>query len=122
MCMRNGNFPCIFTGNLVSDNAYVAVTASNAGGNCEPFPSDFEVSLSSDRCSGSFLVSNGVAKRPGCVFCNGATDIVLEPPNLGFQQQQPPSRPQTTSNLGFFQQQQPQQSPSSGGSVIFTDA
>ena len=43
MCMRNGNFPCIFTGNLVSDNAYVAVTASNAGGNCEPFPSDFEV-------------------------------------------------------------------------------
>ena len=45
MCMRNGNFPCIFTGNLVSDNAYVAVTASNAGGNCEPFPSDFEVGI-----------------------------------------------------------------------------
>ena len=45
MCMRNQKYPCIFTGNLVSDNAYVAVTASNAGGNCRPFPSNFEVCM-----------------------------------------------------------------------------
>ena len=38
--------------------------------------------MSSDRCSGSWLVDeNGVGKRPPCVFCNGATDIVIEPPS-----------------------------------------
>ena len=38
--------------------------------------------MSSDRCSGSWLVDeNGVGKRPPCVFCNGATDIVIKPPS-----------------------------------------
>ena len=38
--------------------------------------------MSSDRCSGSWLVDeNGVGKRPPCVFCNGATDIAVEPPS-----------------------------------------
>lgn len=38
--------------------------------------------MSSDRCSGSWLVDeNGIGKRPPCVFCNGATDIVIEPPS-----------------------------------------
>ena len=38
--------------------------------------------MSSDRCSGSWLVDeNGVGRRPPCVFCNGATDIVIEPPS-----------------------------------------
>ena len=38
-----------------------------------------QVSLSSDRCSGPWLVENGVGTRPGCVFCNGSVDVVLEP-------------------------------------------
>ena len=43
-----------------------------------------QVSLStSGSCSGSFLVSNGVAKRPGCVFCNGSHDEVLYRPPYG---------------------------------------
>ena len=46
MCMKAvQGAPCIFMGELESDNTFVAVTASNAGGNCEPFPSDFEVGI-----------------------------------------------------------------------------
>ena len=45
--------------------------------------SRFQVSLSSSRCPGSFLVSNGVANRPGCTFCNGVTDQVLQIPSDG---------------------------------------
>ena len=38
--------------------------------------------MSSDRCSGSWLVDeNGVGKHPPCVFCDGATDIAVEPPS-----------------------------------------
>jgi len=78
MCMQAGQSPCIWTGNLVDDGSYVAVTASS--GNCRPFSSDpLEVSLSSNRCSGSWLVNNGTGSRPGCVFCDGNHDIVLEP-------------------------------------------
>jgi len=82
MCMRRGNGQCIFTGNLISDNSFVAVTAES--GQCRPFSSDpLEVSLSSSRCPGSFLVSNGVANRPGCTFCNGVTDQVVQIPSDG---------------------------------------
>ena len=83
MCMKTGQFPCIFTGTKISDNTYVAITAS--GNQCRPFSSDpLEVSFSSDRCSGSWMVTNGIAKRPGCVFCNGAIDDVIEPePSIG---------------------------------------
>ena len=38
MCMRRGNGQCIFTGNLISDNSFVAVTAES--GQCRPFSSD----------------------------------------------------------------------------------
>ena len=38
MCLKKGQFDCIFTGNLISDNSYVAVTASS--GRCRPFSSD----------------------------------------------------------------------------------
>ena len=38
MCMQAGQSPCIWTGNLVDDGSYVAVTASS--GNCRPFSSD----------------------------------------------------------------------------------
>ena len=45
MCMRKGNGQCIFTGNLISDNSFVAVTAES--GQCRPFSSDpLEVSTS----------------------------------------------------------------------------
>ena len=44
MCMRRGNGQCIFTGNLISDNSFVAVTAES--GQCRPFSSDpLEVSM-----------------------------------------------------------------------------
>ena len=87
LCMREGEFPCMFNGNLVKDGSYAAVTATN--NECRPFGSDpLEVSLSSERCGGSWVVddpspSNGIAKRPGCVFCNGAIDEVLEPVSFG---------------------------------------
>ena len=38
MCMKTGQSPCIWTGNLVQDGSYVAVTASS--GQCRPFSSD----------------------------------------------------------------------------------
>ena len=38
MCMKKGEYPCIWTGNLVQDGSYVAVTASS--GQCRPFSSD----------------------------------------------------------------------------------
>ena len=44
MCMKKKS-PCIFTGYLDVDNTYVSVKASNAGGNCEPFPTDLEVGI-----------------------------------------------------------------------------
>ena len=44
LCMKKKS-PCIFTGYLKSDKTFAAVTASNSGGNCEPFPSDFEVGI-----------------------------------------------------------------------------
>ena len=81
LCMKEGDFPCIYTGNLMKDGSYAAITASD--GKCRPFGSDpLEVSLSSERCGGSWKVDdpspgNGIAKRPGCVFCNGVTDEVL---------------------------------------------
>ena len=78
MCMKSHkDFPCIFSGNIISDNSYAAITSQN-GGQCRPFSSDpLNVSLSSRRCSGSWSVSNGIAKRPPCVFCDGNQDIAL---------------------------------------------
>ena len=64
--------------------------------------------MSSNRCPGSFFVSNGVATRPGCVFCNGAVDEILRPPQ-NFQ----------NKNSGF---QPPRQTQSSSDSIIFSDA
>ena len=57
-----------------------------------------QVSLStSGSCSGSFLVSNGVAKRPGCVFCNGSHDEVLYPPPYGSPSSCPDDDPKIIS-------------------------
>ena len=53
MCMRRGNGQCIFTGNLISDNSFVAVTAES--GQCRPFSSDpLEVSTYVRRLSTLF--------------------------------------------------------------------
>ena len=38
ICMKTGQSQCIWTGNLVHDGSYVAVTASS--GQCRPFSSD----------------------------------------------------------------------------------
>lgn len=41
----------------------------------------FQVSLSSNKCSGGFQVENGKTKRPPPVFGPGVVDIVVDPPN-----------------------------------------
>ena len=54
MCMKRGNGQCIFTGNLISDNSFVAVTAES--GQCRPFSSDpLEVRTSISHC-GNFNI------------------------------------------------------------------
>merc|ERR1711963_130828 len=75
LCMKKGSSNCIFTGKLLSDDSYAAITASS--GNCRPFSNnELEVSLSSDRCSGSWIVKDGKATRPPCVFCDGVDGVI----------------------------------------------
>jgi len=79
MCLKEQKAgSCIFTGNLLSDSSFFAVTATNPG-QCRPFSKDpLEVSLSSPKCSGGFLIRDGKVSRPPPVFGPGIRDEALE--------------------------------------------